>query len=338
MRAIGRAFLLAGLAAALLPRMVTAGEAPVLTLGATNNISSVVAFVGVERGLFLKHGLDVKVKVFNTGQEMVKALQAGEINANPAAVSNFPVALEHGVKVKSVAAWMGRGESPTHDDAIGIVAGPGRRIAAVADLAGKTVGTAVGGTADLYAQALLKKRGVPPERVRFLNVQPGAQVAALQAGHVDALAAWEPYVTLAMEKVQGAVLLARGGGHICWCAMLHVPVEMAERSPALVKSLVTGYAAAAQYTRQHPDEAGEIATRWIPGLEVAVARKVIRYMQYDPRITPASFRAFDDAVVLLLEQKKLRGKVSAQGSYDDRFIKEAMREHPELFADLPPVP
>ncbi len=337
MSAIRRGVLIAGLVAGLLPGLVVAGEAPTLTLGATNNISSIVAFVGVEKGLFLKHGVDVKVKSFNTGQEMVKALQAGEIQANPAAVSNFPVALERGLKVKSVAAWMGRGEVSTHDDAIGIVAAPGRGIATVADLGGKTVGTAVGGTADLYAQTLLKKQGVSPERVRFLNVLPGAQVAALQAGRVDALAAWEPYVTIALEKVPGAVLVARGGGHICWCAMLHVPVEMAERSPALVKSLVTGFAAAAQYTRQHPDEAGEITTRWIPGLEVPVARKVIRYMQYDPRITGATFRAFDEAVELLVGQKKLRGKVFAQGTYEDRFIKDVMREHPALFADLPPA-
>ena len=336
MSAFRRALLLAGLAAGLLPGMAIAGESPTVILGATNNMSSISAFLGVEKGLFLKHGLDVKVKVFNTGQEMVKALQAGEIQANPAAVSNFPVALERGLKVKSVAAWMGRGEVPTHDDAIGIVAAPGRGIANVGDLAGKTVGTAVGGTADLYAQTLLKKQGVAAERVRLLNVPPGAQVSALQGGRIDALAAWEPYVTLAMEKIPGAVLLARGGGHICWCAMLHVPVEMAERSPALVKSLVTGYAAAAQYTRQHPDEAGEIATRWIPGLEAPVARKVIRYMQYDPRITAATLRAFDEAVELLLDQKKLRAKVSSS-SYDDRFIKEVMREHPALFADLPPA-
>ncbi|HEY7677668.1 MAG TPA: ABC transporter substrate-binding protein [Candidatus Methylomirabilis sp.] len=332
-----RALLAAALVAGAPPGMGLAGEPPTLTMGATNNISSIVPFVGVEKGLFLKHGVDVKVKVFNTGQEMVKALQAGEIQVSPAAVSNFPVALERGLRVKSVAALMGRGEAPTHDDAIGIVAAPGRGIAAVADLAGKTVGTAVGGTADLYAQALLKIQGVPSERVRFLNVQPGAQVAALQAGRVDALAAWEPYITIALEKVPGAVLVARGGGHICWCAMLHLPVETVERSPALVKQFVAGFAAAAQYTRQRLDEAGEIATRWIPGLEVPVARKVIRDMQYDPRITSATFRAFDEAVVLLVEQKKLRGKVSAQGTYEDRFIKEVMREHPDLFADLPPA-
>ena len=105
-----------------------------------------------------------------------------------------------------------------------------------------------------------------------------------------------------------------------------------------MKSLVTGFAAAAQYTRQHRDEAAEIATRWIPGLEGPVARQVIRYMQYDPRITAASLRAFDEAVEMLVDQKKLRGKVSAQGIYEDRFIKDVMREHPELFADLPPVP
>jgi len=337
MRVLRRMSLIAALVAGLLPRVVPAGEAPSLTLGATNNLSSIVAFVGVEKGLFLQYGLDVKVKVLNTGMELVKGLQAGELQAITSAVSNFPVAQERGLKVKSVATFFGCGDIPTHDDALAIVAGPGRGIAKAADLAGKTVGTAVGGTGDLYGQAYLRKQGVPPERVRFLNVQPGAQVAALQAGHVDALATWEPQVTMALEKVPGAVVLVRGGGYVCWCGTMHVPAELAGRSPGVVKNLVMGWAAASHYTRRHPDEAGEIATHWIPGLEVPLAQKVIRYMHYDPRITAASFQAFDDAVVLLIEQKKLRHKVSPT-TYDDHFIVEVMREHPELFADLPPAP
>src|ERR687886_2022538 len=52
------------------------------TIGATmavgNNLNHVPAFVGVEKGLFLENGLDLKLKVLNTGVEMNKSMQAGE--------------------------------------------------------------------------------------------------------------------------------------------------------------------------------------------------------------------------------------------------------------------
>ena len=36
---------------------------------ANNNMNHVPSFVGVEKGIFLKHGIDLKLKVLSTGQE-----------------------------------------------------------------------------------------------------------------------------------------------------------------------------------------------------------------------------------------------------------------------------
>jgi hypothetical protein len=45
----------------------------VLAVAVGNNFNHVPSFVGVEKGIFLKHGVDVKLKVLSTGQEMSKA-------------------------------------------------------------------------------------------------------------------------------------------------------------------------------------------------------------------------------------------------------------------------
>ena len=65
------------------PARAGEGPAPVIRLGGTNNTASLVLFVGVEKGIFLKNGVDVKLRIFGTGPEMTKALQAGELDITP---------------------------------------------------------------------------------------------------------------------------------------------------------------------------------------------------------------------------------------------------------------
>ena len=72
-----------------------------------NNMNHVPSFVGVEKGIFLKHGIDLKLKVLATGQEMTKAVQAGEAQFLGAAYSNFPLAVERGFKGKGIVGLMG---------------------------------------------------------------------------------------------------------------------------------------------------------------------------------------------------------------------------------------
>src|SRR2546426_11925051 len=67
-----------------------------VTAAIGSNMNHVPSFVGVEKGIFLKHGVDVKLKILSTGQEMSKALQAGEAHLAGAPVSNFPLAVVPG--------------------------------------------------------------------------------------------------------------------------------------------------------------------------------------------------------------------------------------------------
>jgi hypothetical protein len=96
-------------------------------------------------------------------------------------------------------------------------------------------------------------------------------------------------------------------------------------------------AEAAHYTRTHLEEVAEISTRWIPGLDAGLARKVIPYTVYDPRLTPYTYKAFDESVRILIEQKKMRAPFPAERAYEPKFIQRAVRERPEWFADLKPV-
>jgi ABC-type nitrate/sulfonate/bicarbonate transport system substrate-binding protein len=327
-------------AVALAALALTARAQAPTPLGAAvgGNMNHVPSFVGVEKGIFLKHGIDLKLKVLATGQEMSKALQAGEVQVIGSAFSNYPVAVERGMAAKGVVGMMGDRTGRYSDEPISVWTRKGSGVTKIEDLAGKRVGLAIGGTGDEYLTVLLKKKGVARDKVTFLNVPPGNTVSTLQGGSVDAVAVWEPFGTLVEAKVPDAVLVARGGGHVSYYINMAIVTELIDKSPDVVERYVIGVAEAAQYTRKNLDEAAEIATRWAPGLEAAVARKALRHMTFDPRITPHTVAAWEENVRLLVEQKKLRAALPWQQGIELRFIEKVAKSHPQLFADLKPAP
>ena len=327
-------------ALALAVGLAEAGQAPpyqaVAAVG--NNMNHVPSFVGVEKGIFLKHGVDVKLKVLSTGQEMAKAVQAGEAQFLGAAYSNFPVAVERGLKAKGFVGLMGDRTTKYSDDPVAIVTRKGTGITKVEDLAGKKVGTPVGGTAHEYLGVVLKKAGIPADKVTVINVPPGNSVSALAGGQVDAIAVWEPYGTLMLEKVPDAVLVQRGGGFIGYYINMSALADTLEKQPDLVYRYAVALAEASQYTRQRPEEAAEITTRWVPGLDYTVAKKAIRHMTYDPRITKHTVESWDENVRILVEQKKMRQVLPWNQGSELKFVDRLEKEYPQFFSDLKPVP
>lgn len=326
------------LAVAMLASSAGAQQPIPMAAAVGSNMNHVPSFVGVEKGIFLKHGIDLKLKVLATGQEMSKALQAGEVQIIGSAYSNYPVAVERGMAARGVVGLMGDRTGPYSDDPVSLWTRKGTGVSRIEDLAGRKVGTPVGGTADEYLGVVLKKAGLSREKVNVLNVPPGNLVSALQGGGVEVVAVWEPFGSLIQAKVPDAVLIARGGGHIGYYINMAARDDLIEKSPELVERYVIGMAEATQYTRQHPDEAAEIATRWIPGLDVAAAKQALQHMTFDPRITAHTVAAWEENVKILMEQKKLKSAVPWQRGVEPRFIEKVMRTHPQFFTDLKPAP
>lgn len=313
------------------------GKVSQVTVAVGGNMNHVPSFVGLEKGIFLKYDIDLKLRLLATGQEMTKAVQAGEAQFLGAGYSNFPLAVERGFKGKSIAGLIGDRTGKYSDEHVSIVTRKGTGIAKVQDLVGKKVGTVIGGVGHEYLDVVLKKAGIPVEKVAVLNVPPGNSVSALAGSQVDAVAAWEPFGTLMLEKVPDGVLVQRGGGFVANFIDMSTLVEVMEKQPDMVYRYVVAFAEASQYARQHIDEAAEISTRWVEGLEAAVARKAIRHICYDPRLTRYTLESWDENARILVEQKKLRQFMPWAQGIELKFIERAQKELPRLFSDLKPV-
>ncbi len=309
-----------------------------INFGGVVSMNYVPVFVGVEKGIFLKYGVDMKVKLLATGQEANRALQAGETQISPAAPSNAPSAYEQGITFVNVVAIQNDATQAFSDKVLSIVAhkdagiGPGE----IAKLKGKKIALSSGSTGEQYLLAVLAKNGMKQSDVTIVNLPSSNWKTALEAKQVDAVSSWEPFGTQNMQ-VPGAVQVVRGGGYIGYSILFGPSTRFMQEQPDLAEKAVYGMAEAAWYTRKNPQEAADVAPRWISGLDKATALESLKNMPYDPRISKYTIQGWVDTMKELVDQKKLKAVIPTEKLFDTRFIEKVQKEHPEWFADLKPI-
>jgi ABC-type nitrate/sulfonate/bicarbonate transport system substrate-binding protein len=200
---------------------------------------------------------------------MVAAMQKREVQIGDMSVTTFIKARHRGDPLKVIALIMNDATTRSFDEPLAVVArkGSGIRPGSLEDLRGKRIGLAREQTSDEFFKMALSRRG--------LRYDEPALVPALADGKVDAIVSWEPFNTLVLERVPDSYVVLRGGGHLSYVMVATAHAPTLEERPQVVKAFIAGLAAASQYTRQHREEAVEIVARWVPNVDVAIAKKAI---------------------------------------------------------------
>jgi len=194
-------------------------------------------WIGIERGLFRKHGVDVAVLQTRSGQIMMTTLATGGAPLVWAAPSSALSSSSAGMKLGCFAA--GNNKLPRE-----VIVRKG--IESIEDLRGKTFGVqSIGGGAWLSTMVALDALGLDPDKYK-LNMRvigdTGTQVQALTSGNIDA--AVVPYSYGEIAKRAGARSLADAGAlklvyqATVMCSLKDSPVVNSETMTALVKGLI----------------------------------------------------------------------------------------------------
>ena len=316
---------------------------PVLDVVIGNNFGHLPMFVGVDKGFFKKHGVDVRLKVVSTGSDMVAAMQKREVQIGDMSVTTFIKARHRGDPLRVIAIIMNDATTRSFDEPLAIVArkGSGIRTGSLEDLRGRRVGLAKEQTSDEFFKMALSRRGMRYDEVEIENIMsPPALVPALAEGKVDAIVSWEPFNTMVLERVPESYVVLRGGGHLAYIMVATAHEPTLQSQPQVVRNFIVGLAAASQYTRQHREEAVEIFSRWVPNVDTAIAKKAIQHIRYDPRISKYSMRAFEQAQddILRLTLTSAPARLSIPEQFSRSFLDEVQREYPQYFSDLAPLP
>jgi NitT/TauT family transport system substrate-binding protein len=226
-------------------------------------------------GLFKKHGIQANISPMGSGSAIFSALVGGA--ADIGSGSLFPVFAAHvrGIPLRIVAP----ASLYTSDraDAV-LVVQKDSPIKTARDLNGKTIGTdAIKDVYSTATRAWVDINGGDGSSLKAVELKPTEQVAALDAGRIDAVVLKSPYLQAALAtnkfRVLGKPLDAIGSRFLlsCWVAGVDFIAKNADA--------IAGYQAAmneaARYTNANQSATTEMVAAFT-GQDPAVLAKGIR--------------------------------------------------------------
>jgi ABC-type nitrate/sulfonate/bicarbonate transport system substrate-binding protein len=317
-------------------------KAPVkLKAGMVTGIDQVGLPIALERGFFEKWGLDVSIaRPYATGVDALNALQAGESELVQVGVPMIGAVLR-GMDLVALGNYSGNATRLGSDATMAVIARDGAGITKdLKTLQGKKIAASFGTINHLYILALLEKAGLAPGDVTLVNTPPPDMTVALLSKGIDAFSCWDPWPIVALKDVPGAVEIIRGGDVISYLGFNVGLRPWVEKNGATVEKFLAAVSEADQWMRANPRQAAQVATRWIPGLKPEVAEAAMRFniQQADRRLSANNYRALWAAQDKLSRAGFLKSSFDVNRHIEPKHILKVMKEHPELFSDLPPIP
>lgn len=324
------------------PGTALAGTPVKVKAGMVASIDQIGLPIAVERGFFEKWGLDVTIaQPYATGVDSLNALQAGECEIVQVGVPMIGAVLR-GMDLIALGNYSGNATKLGSDATMALIAAGGSGIVKgdLKTLKGKKIGASFGTINHLYVLALLQKAGLTPNDVTLVNTPPPDMTVALLSKGIDAFSAWDPWPIVALKDVPGAAEIVRGGDVISYIGFNVALRPWVEKNGLTIEKFLAALSEADQWMRANPKQAAQVAKHWIPGLKTEVAEAAMQFniKQADRRLSAINYRGLWSAEERLHRLGFLKSTFDVNKHFQPKHILKVMKDHPQLFADLPPIP
>jgi NitT/TauT family transport system substrate-binding protein len=224
-------------------------------------------YLGLEKGLFKEQGLEVTVQSGRGSSDVVTKLGTGAADLGIAALPALLQArAQSAVPVTAVMSVYTK-----QPDALFTTAGSG--VTDLRDLVGKTVATATFSSSNVVFPLLLKSRGIPPDGIKLLKVEPGALAPMLATGKVAATISWLTTVPAFQGplKETGRELAALPWSDLGYAgygqSVLASDAILAKR-PEAVRRFLTVFARSVEMANADPTAAAKALRAAVPQVEL----------------------------------------------------------------------
>src|SRR5436309_8751172 len=222
--------------------------------------------LGIQKGFFANHGIEIKTQTLQSGNDIVLALANHNGDVGYLGYVPMMIARTTGIPLTLVAASEVEGTNVT-DNWQDILVKGNSSIRTPADLAGKTIAAnALKGVGEVVIKAALQKAGVDPNSIKLVAIPFPSMRTALNNGQVDAIWTPEPFLSQAVNIDGDRIVMAPGptlgnyfpnGGYAALRSWM-------TGNPSLATNFRLAMNEALQYAQTHPDE-----IRALPGGNVA---------------------------------------------------------------------
>ncbi|MBD2100371.1 ABC transporter substrate-binding protein [Leptolyngbya sp. FACHB-261] len=279
--------------------------------------------IAQDEKLFEANNVTVDLKWFDGYLDSIKALTAGQLDANTQTLNDT---------ISSVAAGSDQVIVLVNDNSTGndkIIVSEG--INQIADLKGKRV-AAEEGTVDHFLLLLgMKKEGLTQADIDFQPLETGAAAAAFAAGQLDAVAVFAPFTTQALKRPGSKELFSSKDFPGAVPDHLVVTRQLINERPQDVQGLVNSWFATLDFINSNRDKAYEALAKranvsvdeykdYDSGTKIFTIEENLK--AFAPGQTPTSlFYSAQQINQFLVESGLAKEAPDISKLFDDQFVK-----------------
>ena len=210
-------------------------------------------------GFFKEEGLEVSIEFVAGGSQSLPLVMQGTLHLSNAPIVSLALARQQGFDVKLVPPTLDDKKTPPGQTA-SLVKRDGP-VKAVTDLKGKRIGVNVINSVNwMYDRAFLRKNGLDPAEVTYVEVPFPSMIDALMRDSVDAVVAVPPFHQIAINSGQARALGyplsdVQPGLHI---AAYGASTKWLEANPNTVKAFTRAMRKSIEYLRANPTQAKDL--------------------------------------------------------------------------------
>ena len=217
----------------------------------------VPADVGVEAGIFKKHGLDVEISNFGGDAKLLQALSADAIDIAMGGGPTFAFIVK-GAPMLAVGALA---DAP---GTIMLVVAKDGPVKTEDDLKGRTLSVSTTGSLTYWlAQQLSRSHGWGPDGIKIATLgSSAAQAAALKTNQIDGIVT-ESSTVFKLEEDGIGRILVRFGDRIkdFHVHVIYASKKLIDGNPNALRAFLAGWFETVQYMRDNKQQTIDIATR-----------------------------------------------------------------------------
>mgnify|MGYP005854117803 CR=1 FL=1 len=226
------------------------------TTGSTLWIGYAPLYIALEKGFFNEKGLTLDYKVLSSSGEGDAAFAAGRLDGQNTVTSEAVALVSKGQDYRIIQV------ADTSLGGDGILAR--NSIADIADFRGKEIAVDVGGVSHFFLLQVLEEAGLSDADVTITNLTPDAAAAAYQAGRVEIAVTYSPFLKQANDaQPDGRIIYDTSKMPTAIVDVYMFNTQYVQENPKAIDAYVRGIFRAIDFIGESPDEAYELAGKWL---------------------------------------------------------------------------
>lgn len=291
--------------------------------GKDPNLAAQIA-VAAAKGYFREAGVDVDVKYFPSGGDLMTAVVGGSVPMGSSGATPVTTLRSRPYPIKIVA------QMSDISGAQQIIVKRGLKN--LDELYGKKIAIMRGTASEALFNSFVKAYGFDAGKVELVNMAPAEMLASFARGNVDAISVWEPHTTRARKSADGKLLVSGTKSNIPGKegarriygdrSVLFATETFLKEQPATVRTVLQALAKAGEFIASNRAEATTILAKEF-GMEAADMSDVMDSNRYTLELNEAMVGDLDGVAAFLHGLKRIQSQPKAREWIDPAPLRSA---------------